>query len=33
MRLTCELDENTKKRDALYAEWEELSQFITDSEL
>ena len=33
MKLTAQLDENTNKKDALYLEWEELSEFIAGSEL
>jgi ATP-binding cassette subfamily F protein 3 len=32
MRLTAELEEKTKLRDALYDEWEELSQALTQEE-
>jgi hypothetical protein len=32
MRLTAELEEKTKLRDALYDEWEELSQALTREE-
>lgn len=33
MKLTSDLDEKTKQRDALYEEWEELTQTLTEAEM
>ena len=32
MKLTAELDEKTARRDTLYSEWEELSEFLSENE-